>query len=193
MSERGSLPRDSRDALRRSVRDRIRDFGPSLRVIAEDVMGERSTADLVAVDDRGQVTLILIGEAGDDPTLLTRALALCSWVSARLADWAQIGPELRLDPDAPVRAVLLCPDFDPETRSAAASLGAQAPVLACYREAHNGAQDGFWIEAASPSVGATARAATGLGRHTPEPAVFRSGLSEADLHLTAEERRDFES
>ena len=86
-------------------------------------MGLASPIDLLAVGSKGEVVLLLLALEGEnDAALLTRCLAQRAWAAPRLRDWAQLAPELELAPDAPIRVILLAPDFSSETLAAAASL-----------------------------------------------------------------------
>jgi hypothetical protein len=189
LSELHLAPPLSRAELRRALRERIHELGASLRVVAEEVLGESSAVDLVAIDAAGGVVLVLIGDEGDDAELFTRSLALRSWVASRLRDWAQLAPSLELRPEAPVRSILVCPAYDPETLCAARSLGEGAPELRIARCVQDGPQRSVLLEAAPAAEGGRPLRRPGEPR---EPAPFRSGLSEADLDLSAQELRDLE-
>ena len=124
------LPRaELRAVLRRSHGA----LDPSLRILAEDLLGAGSNIDLVAADAAGRVALILIGDEGGDRELFTRAIAQRAWVTARLRDWTQLAPSLGLDIDAPVRLSLLCPSYAAETLAAAAALGPDFMELSVVR------------------------------------------------------------
>ena len=174
-----SLPRDE---LRRAVAQ-PHSFDPPLRVLAENVLGADSAIDLVTVDTRGRIVLVLIGDR-DDSNLLTRGLAQRAWVQPRLRDWLQLGANLQVSASAPVVARLLAPGFSPETRAAAEAVGPDVVELWACRSVRNGAALGVLLEPLSSPV----RVAPGQGAIED----FRSGLSEDDLGLTAEEIRDFE-
>ena len=177
-----------RDELLPRLRQRLPEAVPGLRVVAEGVLGAEATIDFVGLDPDGRVTLVLVGGEGQDLELLARALAQRAWVTPRLRDWQQLAPELGVRSEAGVRVVLLCPEFRPACEAAARSLGAEAPVLVRYRCVRNGAG----IEALVEPRGAralTAGAAT--GRRAEELPAFRTGLTDADLGLSPEERREF--
>ncbi len=172
-----------RDELRRAVAQ-PHSFEPPLRVLAENVLGADSTIDLVTVDPRGRIVLVLIAEPGDDSNLLTRGLAQRAWVKPRLRDWLQLGANLQVSASAPVVARLLAPGFSPETRAAAEAVGPEVVELWVCRSVRNGAELGVLLEPlANPARAGTESSAV---------ADFRSGLSEDDLGLTPEEIRDFE-
>lgn len=125
-----SLP--DRRTLRRTIRHELRRLDPSIRVVAEDLLTETTTVDLVGRGARGELVAIRIGRGGDDDRLLTGLLADRTWLTPRLVDWCKLAPELDLDPDAGVRGLLVCPDFRRETCSAATLLPEQAIGLIRY-------------------------------------------------------------
>jgi hypothetical protein len=209
----GSLPRQElRDALRRA-----RAFDPPLRILAEDVLGADSRIDFVAVDPVGRVVLVLIGDEGEDGEVLTRALANRAWVRPRLRDWLQLGPTLEISANAPVVAAVLCPFFSPATRTAADDLGPEIVQLSSCRSVRSGAVSTVLLErlsappplelAPAPPVASTdplpsdpapvfspspGPPAPDAPREARAGSQFRSGLSEEDLGLTAEESREFQ-
>ena len=171
--------------LRQSVRAALGSLAPSLHVLAEDLLGERTKIDLVGVEPGGRAVLVLVGQAGEDAALVTRALAQRAWVEARVGDWLKLAPGLEFRVPASVRAILLCPAFDPETVAAATSLGPEVIELATYRQLPNGGQSSLLLERVTrPESPLDASA-------TPGHAPFRSGLTESDLNLTPEEVSEF--
>jgi hypothetical protein len=179
---------------------------PPLRVLAENVLAEGSRIDLVARDALGDLIVVMIGRVGEDLEHFTRVLAHRAWVEQRVPDWLQLAPELELSSN--VHALLVCPEFQPETTAAARS--ALPPVqLSIYRDLQ--ATSGVLLlepvryppsEKAGPRAASTPRSAHGVfepaGRPDaagqelePPQSEFRSGLSEADLQITPEERREF--
>jgi len=189
LSEIALAPLPPRPVLRRSLRSRIADLDPSLRVIAEDVLGETSTIDLLAVDRKGGVVVLLIGDEGQDLELIARALALCAWVRPRVRDWLQLAPDLGLNPNAGVRALICCPAFQAETITTAGSLRPAVLKLARYQWVRNAGSETVLLEAL-PLPGATPVSEREAGLPL-EPAPFRTGLTEDDLDLSAEERGEF--
>jgi len=182
----GSLPRPLvRAALRRSGT-----LEPALRVFAEDLLGADATIDLVGVDPEGRVVVVQVGEEGEDRSCVVRALAQRAWVRPRLGDWLQLAPSLPFQPDAPVVAWLLCPRFSPDTLAAARELGSDVIELSTLRGIQNGAEATVLVERVTPARIHTAH------EPFPEPpdggSRFRSGLSQHDLGLGPDERRDFE-
>jgi len=162
---------------------------PSLYLVAEGVLGGDATIDFVGVEPTGRVVLVLVGDAGDDLELIGRALAQRAWVEPRIHDWIQLAPNLGMRPGAGVRAVLLCPSFRAETAAAACSVGAEVVSLARYHCFRRGAEFEILLE---PLPQNTRQQATGP---IPEPAAvpsFRTGLTDEDLGLTADERAEFE-
>lgn len=176
-----------RAELLKQLRLRIHDTAPELRVVAQDLLGAGAPIDFVAVDPAGRVTLLLVGGAGEDLGLVTRGLAQHAWVAPRVRDWLQLAPELGARPEAGVRVILLCPEFSPESRGAADGLGDAAPELWTYLCVRNGA--GFDTLVVAPDSG---KRSQGAATQAPSDPAFRTGLSDADLGLSPEERREFE-
>jgi hypothetical protein len=174
----------ARADLLRGLRTRLGDIAPGLRVVAEGVLGADAPIDFVAIEPDGGALLVMVGEPGEDLELVARGLAQRSWVQARLADWLQLAPDLGLRPGAGVALLLVCPDFGPMSRAAARALGPDAPSLAVYRCVRNGAG----VEVLVEPLGGAPRPPTQSGA---VPA-FRTGLSDADLGVTAAERSEFE-
>ncbi len=178
----------ARPDLRRALRARLGDLGLTLRVIAEDLLGADGAIDLVTLDPEGGVVLALVAEEGGDLELMGRALAQRAWVEARLRDWLQLSPRLGLAPDAPVRLLLLAPGFGPPALAAAQALGAGVVDLATYRCVRNGGA----VEVLLERIRGRAVGAERRGDSTRLLSGFRSGLGDADLSLTPEERSDLE-
>jgi hypothetical protein len=178
-----------REELLRQLRGRLAETAPGVRLIAESVLGAEAPIDFVGVEASGRVTAFLVGEAGQDLELVARALAQRAWLALRLRDWVQLAPDLGLRPEAGLRIVLLCPEFRPASRAAAAALGKQAPELAAYRCVRRGGASEVLVERLAGERPPAPAPETGA----PEPPRFRTGLTEADLGLSAAERREFES
>ncbi|MBW2313095.1 MAG: hypothetical protein JRH10_02805 [Deltaproteobacteria bacterium] len=174
------------------VRDALAELGTSLRILATDVLGADARIDLVAADPDGRVTLVLVTAAGDDLAGVALALAQRAWVEARLPDWAQLAPQLGLRSEAPLRVVLVGPAFSPTAIAAARAADAEDIDLVrflCVRGAGNGRDVRVLLEPVR-LAGATHAAPAPRRTGAPPPTVrFRSGLSDADLDLTPEERR----
>jgi len=171
------------------LRTRLSEIVPSLRLIAESVLGADSNIDFVGVEATGRVVLIFVGEEGDDLELIGRAVAQRAWVEPRIRDWIQLAPNLGMRPGAGTRAVLLCPSFRHETEVAAAALGDQAVSLLRYRCLQNGGNLEILIEPVAREIARSAAPTT--PDHSSRPA-FRTGLSHEDLGLTPEEHVEFE-
>jgi hypothetical protein len=186
-----------RNELLAELRHRLGHAVPGLRVIAEGLLGSDSTIDYVALEPTGRVVLILVGDRGEDLELIARGLAQRAWVSARLGDWAQLGPNLAIRPDAEVRVLLACPAFGTEATAALRALGGAVMGCVTYRCVQNGT--GFEVlvehpfamdpEPAEEPERPPRRAPTGPAN---DPAPFRTGISDADLGLTPEEQREFD-
>jgi hypothetical protein len=176
------------------LRGRLGHAVPGGRLLAEGLLGADAAIDFVALEPGGGVVLILVGDRDQDLELVGRGLAQRAWVAARLGDWIQLAPNLGLRPDSEVRVLLLCPAFTPETRAAVEAIGAEVMALAIFRCV----EDGSGFEVLVEQLGAD-EAAAGDGARRPrpttaptEPEPFRTGLSDADLGLTPDERREFE-
>jgi hypothetical protein len=179
------------DELRRRVRQNLVHLSPGLRVIAEDVPGLATRIDLVAVDDEGDVVLILIVSEAEDVEGFTRALAERAWLGPRLESWRKLAPDLALRPDARTCCLLLAPDFSPETRCATEGLPGGQLTLATWRYVASEVHRTVWLE----RVGRPQRRGESPSEERREDKripAFRSGLSESDLGLTAEERDQLE-
>jgi hypothetical protein len=184
-------------ALRRAIRHRLRSFAPSLRILAEDFLAETSPIDLLGVGEEGDLHVVRIARAGHDATLLTEAIADRVWLQPRLEDWLKLSPELDLDPDAEIRALLLCPDFGPATRSAVRGFPDGCLQLIRYRCLQQRGQLEVLLERVGPTRGRPDRPrSTPAGRMQPgepgdlarqtatapeSPTRFRTGLTDADL------------
>jgi hypothetical protein len=181
-------PLPPRGDLLRQLRARLHELAPGVRVVVEGLLGAESRVDFVGVEASGRVVLVIVGTEEDDLALVARALAQRAWVEARLADWLQLAPGLGMRPEAGVRVWLLAPRFRPESLAAARAAGAIS--LASYRCVRNGGQQAdVLLEAIADGGESKAPSASGSAR---PPAQFRSGLDDAELGLTAEERREFD-
>lgn len=178
---------------RDDVRERLSSLNPPLRIVAENVATGSSSIDFVAVDPIGDVVVVLMGRAGEDLALLTRGLSHQAWVEGQLDNWRQLAPGLDLSPRASVQVLLVCPDFSVETRSALAQVGPGIQLVRA-RLLRNGAQSGLLFEplGTAPSSSPAAPQESGGGDPASGEMTFRSGLTEEDLRLSPEERREFE-
>jgi len=128
--EAASLP--ERRLLRRTIRHELRRVHPSIRVFAEDLLTETTTADLVGRGASSELVVVRIGRNDEDERLLTSLLADCAWLGPRLEDWCKLAPQLDLDPDACVRGLPVCPDSRRETCSENSLLPQQKMQLLRY-------------------------------------------------------------
>ena len=178
-----------RSQLTEGLRARLGEVVPSLHLIAEGVLGADSSIDFVGVEPTGRVVLIFIGEDGDDLELIGRAVAQRAWVEPRIRDWVQLAPNLGVRPGAGARAVLLCPSFCYETEAAAAALGSEAVSLVRYHYLQNRGDLEILIE---PITRAASNESIPRRPKNSDAPPFRTGLSDEDLGLTAEEYVEFE-
>ncbi len=182
------VPAPDRRELVGRLAARLPELVPGLRVVAREILGAGDARiDLVAAEPSGRALLLLVGEAGDDLALVGPWLAQRAWLEARLDDWLQLAPELGLRPEAGVGGMLLCPDFAPETLAAVGALGDAGPALVGYRCVRNGGAVDPVLEVVLGD-----RSRPSGPRATPEPSPFRSGLSEAELGISPDERAEFE-
>jgi hypothetical protein len=200
-----------RASLRRAIRHRLKRFDPTIRVIAEGFLAETSAIDLLAVGREGEIISIRIGRGDDDIALLTQSLADLTWLRPRLADFLKLAPGLGLEPSADPRAMLLCPEFAPETRAAIQNFPDRMIELASYRCLRQSGQLSVLLESHPPSrTQAGVQATPGdhraermtrpdtppATRTKPAPprvdlsssAEFRTGLSDDDLLLDIDEK-----
>lgn len=183
----------ARDPLLHAIAADLHLWVPGFRRIAEGLLAEESRIDLFGVDERGAAVIVSVGTRADALARLGRLLAQRSWLAPRLADWLKLAPDLGVRLDLPILGVLACPAYGPETRAAAEALGAEWLRLVRYRNHRHGAGIDMVLE----PVGAPTTPGpepTGSRNDAPAepPARFRTGLSEADLELTAAERSEFE-
>lgn len=188
MAEARGSSEPSPEAKRRSLRGALAVQRQPLRVVAENVLGAQTRIDLVAIGTEGETLLVLLGEPGRDLELVARGLAQRVWVEARLADWLQLAPDLGARPEAGVRALLLCAAFGPEALAAASSVTPEWIELATCHFGREGSELRVWIDRVGRAEARAARASP-----APEPvASFRTGLSDADLGVSAEEQSALE-
>jgi len=176
------------------LRGRLSHAVPGLRLLAEGLTGADAPIDFVALEPGGSVVLILVGDRGQDLELVGRGVAQRAWVATRLGDWIQLAPNLGLRPDTEVRVLLICPSFTPETQAAVQAIGSDVMTLAIFRCVENGSSFEVLVEHVVADELATDAAALRPGPRAAPAATppFRTGLTDADLGLTPEERREFE-
>lgn len=159
----GRLPGGGESVRWAALREAIRSSDPPLEPFVEDVLGVASRIPVVARDPAGRVYVVLGAARGEDRERLTDALAQAAWLAPRLADWQKLAPELHLQPDCGVGAVLVCPGFDIHTQAAARALGAEKILLLQLAERR------------SPSLPQEEKSGA------PPRAIFRTRLREEDL------------
>jgi hypothetical protein len=162
---------------------------PSLYLVAEGVLGGDATIDFVGVEPTGRVVLILVGEEGDDLELIGRALAQRAWVEPRIRDWIQLAPNLGMRPGGGVRTLLLCPSFRDESAAAALSVSTEVVSLARYHCFRRGVELEILLE---PLPRKTPQHETAPRSERAAVPSFRTGLTDEDLGLTADERAELE-
>ena len=187
MSELALTSLPPRADLLRQLRPRIDELAPGLRIVAEGLLGVEARIDFVGVETSGRVVLVIVGTDEEDLALVGRALAQRAWVEARLRDWLQLAPGLGMRPESGVRVWLLAPRFGAESLAAARAAG--GVLLGTYRCVRNGGVDtDALVEALTEGSDLDAPACV-----PPRAAAqFRTGLDDAELGLTAAERREFD-
>jgi hypothetical protein len=165
-------------------------------VIAEDFLAENSPIDLLATGGSGELVTARIGRRDADMRLLTQTLADRVWLRPRLEDWLKLAPELEIDPAAEIRAMLFCPDFQPETRAAVCNFPPGTIELVRYRCLRQRGQLVVLLERDQPSTVERdstralqdpllpAPSAAPVRRRLtapPSKSCFRTGLVDADL------------
>jgi len=174
------------------IQEALNGLGASLRVLARDLLGDEARIDLVAADPEGRLTLVLVTTDDDALPLVALALAQRAWVTARLPDWIQLAPQIGLHPEAPVRAVLVGPAFSRTAIAAARAADAEEIDLVrfhCLRPTADGGRPRLLLEPIRLAGAGPRRPGTRAAGAAPPAARFRSGLSDADLDLTGDERR----
>ena len=178
----------ARSELRERLRGRLDALIPGLQLIAEDVLGAETRIDLVALDPQGRATLVLVADPGRELERVADALAQREWLAPRLADWRKLAPQLRLRPEAGTLALVVGSQFGSRARAVARALGEGVCELVVARAVRNGTATGLLLE---PLREAPERPA--LLRESGTRSLFRSGLTDAQLGLSPEERREFEA
>jgi hypothetical protein len=159
-----------RAELLRELRRSLPRLPDPLEIVAEDVLGLESRIDFVAKDQRGQVVLVFLANRGSDLGVLGEALAQCSWMEPRVADWMKLAPQLGLRPQLGVRVLLLAAHLDPRTIAAARSIAGPGIDLGICRPLPGAVPNGILIEILEAPPPASVPVA--------EPSVprFRTGL-----------------
>jgi hypothetical protein len=189
----GASGEPSADAQRRALR-RALGAGPTpLRIVAERVLGAETRIDFVGIGPDGETRPVVIAEPGRELEAVARALAHRAYVEARLPDWLQLAPDLGARPDVGVGALVLATAFGAEALAAAAAIPAGRVELAVCR-----------FERTGPELHASIQRIARGGSESPPPlpaepppdppvALFRTGLSDADLGVSIEEQSALEA
>lgn len=171
--------------LRSRLRQSLGRLEPGLRVLAEDVLGLETSLDFVAADGTGRLVLVLVAEPGRELEAIADALAQCRFLAPRVKDWRKLAPELPLDPERGVRALVVAAEFGARARAAAEALGPERLELVRSRAVGSDGLDELELRRLRERPARPA---------ADEPAsAFRTGLSDADLGLSAAERAEFRS
>ena len=183
-----------RPSLRRAIRHRLPTLDRPFRVIAEDFLAAETRIDLLGVGDEGELVSLRIGDAGEDAELLTRLQSDLVWLRARTEDLLKLVPSLCIRPSAEARGILLCPEFQIDTRAAIQVLAAGPITLLRYRCYRLRGQLNVTFEPTPPRIASTTASAPTTdptadpteslgddsGRARPVRG-FRTGLNDAEL------------
>ena len=186
MPELRAAPPPPRKELIERLAARLHAVVPGFRPLASDLLADRSRIDVFGVAEDGGPVLALIGQDGEELILLARALAQREWLAPRLPDWLKLAPDLGVRSELPVRALVLCPGFGPESQAALGSLEGGSVQLVAWRYVRNGSEGDLLLEPLAPAGGGPP------GPDVPDaPAGFRTGLTERDLGLSEAELAEF--
>jgi hypothetical protein len=163
----------------------LSDALPSVRVIAQEVLGADAPIDFVAVEPQGRAITVLVGLPGQDLELIGLALAQRSWLAQRLGDWLQIAPDLGARPEAGVTACVICPSFGGPALAAAQALGTDVIRLVRYHTVRDASGVGVLLE------GTPRQAESNAHEHAPHPARPSPEPSEASWPLDAPPQEQF--
>jgi len=163
-----------------------------MRIVAQGILAEDARVDFVGIEPNGRVTLVLVGEAGEDLELVARGLAQRAWVEQRLCDWLQLAPDLGARLEAGIRVLLFCPAFGSQSRGAAAALGPDAPEFSIYRCFRNGSAIQTLVEDLGIQSREPRRPRPVQAQPPATRPVFRTGLTDSDLGLSQDERTELQ-
>ena len=196
--------RPERTSLRRALRHRLRLELPSLRVCAEDFLGETTAIDLLAIGSAGELVSIRIGEDAEDTVLLTRALSDLTWLRSHGPDLLKLAPGLGIEVFSEPRAMLFCRQISHDTLSAIDNFPTGMVELYRYRCLRQQGQLSLMIEShairnalrsgdrsdaslfvrepeAAANISAPGTGVRSRLTDDPSPSTFRTGLTDADL------------
>ena len=111
--------------------------------------------DMVAVDARERLVLVILG-SGSNPAMLLQGLEAYAWCRENGALLGRLLPGARIDPAAPPRLFLLAPRFSDSLRRIARYLGEVAPVLVECRCLEVNGERGVCFEPVEGNVEAAA-------------------------------------
>jgi len=111
--------------------------------------------DLVAVDARERLVLLILG-SGSNPAMLLQSLEAYAWCRENGALLGRLLPGASIDPAAPPRLFLLAPRFSDSLRRTARYLGPLSPVLVECRCLEVNGERGICFEPVEGDVEAAA-------------------------------------
>ena len=111
--------------------------------------------DLVAVDARERLVLLILG-SGSNPAMLLQGLEAYAWCRENGALLGRLLPSARIDPVVPPRLFLLAPRFSDGLRRTARYLGPVSPVLVECRCLEVNGERGICFEPVEGNVEAAA-------------------------------------
>ncbi len=107
--------------------------------------------DLVGVDARERLVLVVLG-SGSDPAILLQALEAYGWCCEHGSLLRRLFPDARMDPSVPPRLFLLAPRFSDSLRRTARYLGLLSPVLVECRVLEVNGERGICFEPVEGTV-----------------------------------------
>ena len=131
---------------RRALRQALEQALPEIRVVAEGILAEVSSLDLLAVGAEGELIAIRLAEPGGDLAMLTRLLSDLSWLRPRRGDLLRLAAGNGIDPSAEPRGLLVGSSIGRETRTAVDNFPAGTVQLWRGRPGRAGDQPALRLE-----------------------------------------------
>lgn len=182
MAELAAAQPLARSELRERLRGHLDEIAEGLEIVAEQLLGADGRIDFVTLDADGRATLVLVAEPGHELERVADAIAQRAWVAARLHDWRQLAPQLRVRPEAGARCIVVGQQLDERTRTVARAAGPEPVGLVGVRPIRNGSGVGLLFERQDGTAASRPGLDPGLQSR------FRTGLSEAAAGLFEDDR-----
>ncbi|MDJ0867308.1 MAG: hypothetical protein QNK03_14455 [Myxococcota bacterium] len=172
-----------RERLRSELGARLGELGSPIRLLAEDVLGaDDEPIDWVGVEPDGRAALALLATGPADGDLLVAGLAQRAWLEARLPDWEKLATGLGIRSELRPRLLLVAAALPRALRVAAREADAEGIRLGRFRSASADEPLRLELVELPPQPRPRAPAAP------PALSIFRTGLSDEDLEISAAER-----